>query len=37
VNAEELADLRKFVATAQEKIEKARIRAAAKPPKEDGK
>jgi 23S rRNA pseudouridine2605 synthase len=37
VSAEELADLRKFVATAQEKIEKARIRAATKPPKEDGK
>jgi 23S rRNA pseudouridine2605 synthase len=34
VNAEELAGLRKFVASAQEKIEKARLRASAKPPKE---
>jgi hypothetical protein len=31
VSVEELAELRKFVASAQEKIEKARIRAAAKP------
>ncbi len=33
VNADELDGLKKFVASAQEKIEKARLRAAAKPPK----
>jgi 23S rRNA pseudouridine2605 synthase len=34
VNAVELEGLKKFVASAQEKIEKARLRAASKPPKE---
>jgi 23S rRNA pseudouridine2605 synthase len=34
VNVEELAGLKTFVAGAQEKIEKARLRAASKPPKE---
>jgi 23S rRNA pseudouridine2605 synthase len=35
VNAEELTGLKKFVASSQERIEKARLRAAAKPPKEE--
>jgi 23S rRNA pseudouridine2605 synthase len=34
VSMDELTELKKFVATAQEKIEKARLRAAAKPPGE---
>jgi 23S rRNA pseudouridine2605 synthase len=34
VSSDELAELRKFVAKAQEKIEKARLRAGNKPPKE---
>ena len=37
VSAEELAGLKDFVKVAQEKIEKARQRASAKPPHEEGK